>query len=163
MPRALSKYELHHPSGDDEQQDERDHETTVVEDDWFEGQYAKYEAHAFSDEAPREPEDEDNDVEEIEEYVETLTPEEVSADIADLDDDEHEPVADTSLTGTRTGEEDAGVDDPLEVLPEAHDATDLLPPADDDDGAAAGGREAALRRLRERQARQRGERQTDDA
>lgn len=158
-----SKYELHHPSGEDAHEDVVDHEPSIVEDDRFEGQYAKYEAHAFSDEEPHEPEDEDIDVEEIEEYVETLTPEEVSADIADLDDDEHEPVADTSLTGTRTGEEDAGVDDPLEVLPEAHDATDLLPPAEDDESGAAGGREAALRRLRERQARQRGERQNDDA
>ncbi len=157
-----SKYELHHPSGDDDE-DERDHEPAFVEDDRFEGQYAKYEAHAFSDEAPLEPEDGDTGVEEIEEYVETLTPEEVSADIADLDDDEHERVADTSLTGTRTGEDDAGVDDPFEILPEAHDATDLLPPAGDDDDGSTGGREAALRRLRERQARQRGERQSDDA
>lgn len=161
-----SKYEMHHPSRSGDQEDERDagaREGPFVEDDRFEAQYAKYETHPASTESPDEAASDDTDVEEIEEYVETLTPAQVSEDIADLDDDEEEPFENDHVGEAWPRADDAGEHDALENLPEAHDAPDLLPPADEGESQTAGGREAALRRLRERQARQRAERTDDDA
>lgn len=113
----------------------------------------------------------DDEIEEIEEYVETLTPEEVGEDI--VDDADEEPVADEDedggiaseapdvMTDDRVGP-DAGDEDPLEVIPEAHEELGPLMEPDPARRDAPGGREEALRRLRERQA-QRVERPADDA
>lgn len=148
-----SRYEVHSQSGArDEDQDGS--VPGVIEDDRFAAQYAKYESHAPSERGQVEA---DEDVEEVDEYVGTLPPEEISEDIADFDEAEKELVQVEEMTGTRTDVED----DPLEVLPEAHEATGLLPPADDENDGSSGGRAEALQRMRERQARQRSERQDD--
>jgi hypothetical protein len=179
-----SKFELHHPEGEEEATVEDGPE--AVDEGRFEAQYSKYESHHpveepagdVEAETEREPEPE---IEPIEEYVDTLTPEEVSEDIVDAADEE--PVGDGDAEASiesyedligrdASGDErtdaavDAVDDDPLEVLPEAHGAGESSLDAGierrGETREEASGREDALRRLRERQARRAQQRPDDD-
>lgn len=168
-----SKFELHHPEGEDEAEDG---DAPVIEDEGrFEAQYSKYESHHPEQEPEAETDvaDDSAEKEPIEDYVDALTPEEVSEDIVDAADEE--PVGDEGpdapietyedLVGRDAGvesTEDAIEDDPLEVLPEAHGASDALDPGIETHEEASG-REEALRRLRERQAQRARQQRPDDA
>ena len=164
----FSKYELHHPGGEEEAD-----EVPVTDGEGrFEAQYSKYESHHPDEDSLHEQEGDDR-ADAIDEYVETLTPEEVSEDIVDAPDVEpaSEEGADApietyeDLVGPVDTPGEASDDDPLEVLPEAHGdikpvlAAEPLPASETPESAS--GREDALRRLRERRAQRARQRPND--
>jgi hypothetical protein len=165
-----AKFELHHPEGDEPAPPADHDDVTVSESDAGEGIEAQPEQDAETpvEDAPSTPEDEpagDDEIEEIEEYVETLTPDEVTEDIVDDADEESFASDDDEIVvqsvDDEVAEPDAGEEDPLEVIPEAHEELGPLMEPDPAKREAPGGREEALRRLRERQA-QRAERPSED-
>ena len=170
-----SKFELHHPEGEDAAEPD-EAPSTVEDEERFEADYSKYETH-HPERETSPTQDGEEEMEPIGEYVDALTPEEVSEDIVDAADEEpmdgngseapietYEDLVGRAAADGMSG--DVAEDDPLEVIPDAHDAggslmvdqTEIYEETRED----ASGREDALRRLRERRAQRARQQRTDD-